>query len=236
MLDIGSRWTTVASSGRQQGVDVSGRIFRTRLPHGRQALVSRRQVSEGAQLNALDPWRLRRDRRHRVGGGVGSVLLGLALVVVSGCDVRLGPGYPGTVVAPDLIGRVASMKTDQDLTVHVALASGDEVTLGRSDHGLQGGPGDLLLFGTRPERWYLSPTLNKDLGCYVISASRAFSEPSSVVLTFEGWPGVGVRLPKAPGFDDSRMVTTNSDGRQEYSGISGVSFCSDEEGRVRGLR
>jgi hypothetical protein len=204
---------------------------------GMRALVSRRgRLLERGKLIRPDPLRPSCSQPRRVGAGVGSVLLGLALVVVSACDVRLGPGYPGTVVAPELIGRVASMTTDQDLTVHVELASGDEVTLGRNDRGLQGGPGDLLLLGSRPERWYLSPTLNKDLGCYVISASRAFSEASSVVLTFEGWAGVGVRLPKAPGFDDSRIVTTNSDGRQEYSGISGVSFCSDDQGRISGLR
>jgi hypothetical protein len=164
------------------------------------------------------------------------VTFGLTVIVLGGCDVRLGGAYPGTVVAPERIGRVASVETDQDLTVHVVLENGEALTLDRHDRGLQGGPGDLVLFGSRPERWYLSPTFNKDLGCYVISATRAYSEPGSVVLALESWSGVGVRLPKADGFDDSRLVTTNPDGRLEYTGLSGVSFCSDEKGRVSGLR
>ena len=204
---------------------------------GMRALVSRRgRLLERGKLIRPDPLRPSCSQHSRVGACAGSVVLGLALVVLSGCDVRLGPAYPGTVVTPELIGRVASVKTDQDLTVHVALVSGDEVMLGRHDRGLQGGPDDLLLFGSRPERWYLGPAFSTDLGCYVISASRAYSEPGSVILAFEAWPGVGVRLQKAPGFDDSTMVTTNSDGRLEYSGISGVSFCSDDQGRISGLR
>jgi hypothetical protein len=159
-----------------------------------------------------------------------------ALVALIACDARLGPAYPETVVTPELIGRVASMTTSPDLSVDVALESGAQVVLGQRDRGLQGGPGDLLLFGSQPERWYLGPRFSKDHGCYLISASRAFSVGDSVVLAFEDWPGTGVRLRKAPGFDDSRLVTSTSDGRLEYSGMAGVSFCSDEQGRVSGLR
>jgi hypothetical protein len=76
---------------------------------------------------------------------------------------------------------------------------------------------------------------SKDLGCFRFSADRAFSEPDSVVLAFERWPGVGIRLAKAPGFDDSRLVTRNSEGRLEYSALASIAFCADAQGRISGV-
>jgi hypothetical protein len=55
------------------------------------------------------------------------------------------------------------------------------------------------------------------------------------VLAFEEWPGVGLRLLKVPGYDDSKLVTADSGGRLVYSAIGPVSLCVDEQGRVNGL-
>jgi hypothetical protein len=148
----------------------------------------------------------------------------------------------GLNVAPEMIGLVESVTTEGDEGgSRIVLADGQELTKDRDDRALPGapGPGDLLWFGAQPERWFLSAgfgaTFQKSLGCYVLSADRAFSEPDSVVLAFSRWPGVGIRLPKAPGFDDSRLVTKNSEGRLEYSALASVAFCSDAQGRLSGI-
>jgi hypothetical protein len=155
----------------------------------------------------------------------------LAAVALFGC--RLPGSYPGVVTTPEVIGLVASITTDPDLTAHVALTSGQTVVVRRSDRSL-GGLGDLLFLGTKPDRWYLAAHKSEKPGCYWVAASRAYSEVGTVVLAFEVWPGVGIRLPKAPGFDDSKLVTTDSEGRLVYSAIGAISLCSDADGRISG--
>lgn len=155
-----------------------------------------------------------------------------AFAVLGGCtDMSFGPPYPGRITAPEVIGVVASVKTDNDGTSHVVLTSGEELDVRRGDRSLYGF-GGLMLVGTTPERWYLGTTFDEIRGCYSFSSSRAFSEPTAVVLAFENWSGVGVRLPKAPGFDDSELTFKGSDGRLEYSRLATVPFCSDAEGRL----
>jgi hypothetical protein len=159
-------------------------------------------------------------------------ILGAAIAVLAGCtDMSFGPPYPGRITTPEVIGVVASNKSDNDGTAHVVLTSGEELVIRPGDRSLYGF-GDLMLVGTEPERWYLGATFSADRGCYWFSSSRAFSEPTSVVLAFEDWWGVGLRLPKAPGFDDSKLVYKGSDGRLEYSRLATVQFCSDAEGRL----
>jgi hypothetical protein len=157
-------------------------------------------------------------------------LMALALV---GC--RPGLSFPSEVTQPDQIGLVVSVKTDADLTAHVVLANGEALVLGRSDRSL-GGLGELLFLGSRPDRWYLGGHKSEKPDCYWVAASRAYSERDSVVLAFEDWSGVGIRLAKVPGFDDSKLVTSDSQGRLIYSSIGPISLCADVEGRISGLR
>ena len=135
-----------------------------------------------------------------------------------------------------VIGLVASIETDPDLTAHVVLADGQTFDIGRSDRTL-GGLGDLLFVGDRPDRWYLPGFQSEGQpDCYWISASRAYSEPGTVVLVFEEWPGVGVILPKAPGYDDSKLIVGTWDGRLRYSSIGPILLCANEEGQITGPR
>lgn len=155
----------------------------------------------------------------------GPALVVLVLVAVGAC----AESYPGEVTAPELVGLVTSSTTDQDLTAHIVLADGTELVIPRSDRVL-GGFGELLMGGTKPEQWYLGGHASEKPDCYSISAHKAYSEDGAVVLAFEEWPGVGLRLPKAPGYDDSKLVTADSSGRLAYSAIGPVSLCVDEQG------
>ena len=146
----------------------------------------------------------------------------------------IGFGYPGQVTTPEVIGLVDSITSDPDGTAHVVLADGRTLTVERSVRSL-GGFGDLLFVGTDPDRWYLSGHKSQTPDCYWISASRAYSEPDTVVFAFQEWPGVGVRLPKAPGFDDSRLATTDFEGRLRYSAIGPISLCANAEGQIFGF-
>ena len=161
-----------------------------------------------------------------------TVLVVMAAALI-GC--RPGVAFPAQVTQPDQIGLVASIKTDADLTAHVVLANGEALVLPRSDRSL-GGLGELLFRGSQPDRWYLAGHKSEKPDCYWVAASRAYSEGDSVVLAFEDWPGVGIRLAKVPGFDDSKLVTSDSQGRLVYSSIGPISLCADVEGRIGGLR
>lgn len=161
-----------------------------------------------------------------------SLLVGIGLVA---CDVAVG--FPGEITTPETVALVASVTTDPDLTAHVFLANGQNLIVGRSARTLGGlgGLGDLQFLGSQPDRWYFAGHKSEKPSCYSISASRAYSEPGSVVVVFEEWPGVGVRLAKAPNYDDSKLATTDSQGRLRYSSIGPISLCSDVEGRISGL-
>ena len=178
----------------------------------------------------------------RASSRAGSVwwLIALILLVVAPVVfvVSRSIGYPGRVTAPDVVGMVTSVTSDPDLTAHVVLADGQTLSVGRSDRTLSGlgGPGDLQFVGSHPDRWYLAGRRSDQADCYWISASRAYSEPGAVVLAFEDWPGVGIRLPKAPGYDDSKLVVSAAEGRLRYSSIGPISICSDQEGRINGRR
>ena len=171
-------------------------------------------------------------------------LVGLVLVVAAFVVVRLLMGivaYPLRVASPDVAGIIASKSTNEfdAPEVRLVLTSGHEVILHRDDRTLIGGvgEGDLIVFGSTPERWYIvgSPRSGSDRpGCYSFSANRAYSETDGVVLVWYRWLGQGIRLPKAPGYDDSGLLYEIF-GHLEYRQFewgSGVSFCLDDQGRV----
>jgi hypothetical protein len=149
--------------------------------------------------------------------------------------------YPLSVSTPDLSGVVASRSTNQfdSPEVRLLLTSGDEVILHRDDRSLIGGvgEGDLIVFGTAPEHWYLRGsrlTRLDGLDCYGISADRAYSESDGIVLVWGAWLGQGIRLERAPGYDDDDLLYEIF-GHREYRQFelgSGVSFCLDAKGRV----
>lgn len=168
---------------------------------------------------------------RRLGTSVVSLLVGLGLVA---CGL-LG-GYPGQITTPDVVGLVTSITWDPDSTAHVTLTSGQTVVVAPSDRSLGGlaGSGDVLFRGSQPDPWNFAGHKSEKPDCYWISASRAYSEQGTVVLVFEERPDVGVRLPKAPGYDDSKLVTADSQGRQVYSSIGPIELCADVEGRISG--
>jgi hypothetical protein len=170
------------------------------------------------------------------------VVLGLAAVVVLLVRALLGlVSYPLEVSSPDVAGIVASKSTNQfdAPEVRLDLTSGDQVTLRRGDRSLIGGvgEGDLIVFGSTPQRWYLLGSLATRAGeatCYRVSADRAYSESGGVVLVWGEWLGAGIRLPKAPGYVDDGLLEEVF-GHLEYRAFefgSGVSFCLDAYGRV----
>jgi hypothetical protein len=165
-------------------------------------------------------------------------LIGLIILVAATAFItsRIDIGFPGRVTTPEAVGLVASITTDPDVTAHVVLADGQTFAIRPSDRTL-GGFGDLLFVGDHPDRWYLPGFQSQEQpGCYWIAASRAYSDADSVVFVFEEWPGVGVRLPKAPGYDDSKMIVGTWDGRLRYSSIGPISLCANEEGQITGSR
>jgi hypothetical protein len=161
------------------------------------------------------------------------VVVLVAAQLAAGCDLRLGPGYPDRIVVPEVIGPVASIDSLGDGGADVRLVSGEEIRIGADDRSL-GGLGDFLFAGRNPEPWHLAGHKSQQADCFRISASRAWAEPDSVVLAFEAWPGTGVRLRTADGFDTTNL-TTRDDGRQVFSAIGSVTFCANEEGRISGL-
>ena len=188
--------------------------------------------------------RLAPRRGLRLGKVGRAALIALGLAAVGFLIARLLLGlvsYPLAVSSPDVAGIVASKSTNQfdAPEVRLVLTSGDEVILRREDRSLIGGvgEGDLVVFGSAPQRWYLTGSLatrTDGADCYAISADRAYSESDAVVLVWGEWLGGGVRLPKAPGYDDDGLLYETF-GHLEYRPFefgSGVSFCLDAEGRV----
>ena len=178
-------------------------------------------------------------------GKVGrAALVGLGLAAVTILLVRLLLGlvsYPIAISSPEVVGVVASKSTNQfdAPEVRLLLASGDELILRREDRSLisEVGEGDLIVFGSMPQRWYIRGSPATRAGrdhCYSISADRAYSESDGVILVWGEWMGGGIRLPKAPGYDDDGLLYETL-GHLEYRPFefgSGVSFCLDEQGRV----
>ncbi len=113
----------------------------------------------------------------------------------------------------------------------LALQSGDRDILGSADRGR------VILFGTEPDRWYLVGSQTDTPDCYRVRVGWAYSEPGSVVLAFESWGGVGIRVPKRPGFDDSTMLMgvngAGPSGQRQYANSGGgIPFCIDASGRL----
>ena len=158
--------------------------------------------------------------------------------LISGC-LPIGGGYPDVVVAPDVVGPIEESRDDDpsDTGAWFAVVDGQEVRIdSHEDRALQRATdGDLLIFGSDPERWYLGADASEDGRCYLVRAWKAYDEPDAVVLVYSEWVGVGIRLPKAPAFDSDSRTVDDPDRRPQYDGISGVTFCADSEGRLTGL-
>jgi hypothetical protein len=172
------------------------------------------------------------------------VLAALALLAISVAVFRLLLGmvfYPLAVASPDEAGIIVSTSTTRvdAPVVRLTLSSGREVSLQRGDRALDQGVtiGSLIIVGGSPERWYLGglPSTATDRnGCFSVWPDRAYSEPDAVVMVFGQWVGSGVRIPKAPGYDDDLLLHDEL-GHQRYTPFefgSGVSFCLDGGGRV----
>jgi hypothetical protein len=172
------------------------------------------------------------------------VLVALSLLAISLAVFRLLLGmafYPLAVASPDVAGIIISVSTSQvDAPVVIlTLSSGREVSLLRGDRALDQGVtiGSLIIVGHSPERWYLGglPSNATDRnGCFSVWPDRAYSEPDAVVMVFDHWVGSGVRIPKAPAYDDDLLLHDEL-GHRRYTPFefgSAVSFCLDGGGRV----
>ena len=84
------------------------------------------------------------------------------------------PSFPGRVIEPEVVGLVQSADPDPDDpgSWFVSVAKAELVIDVVDDRDLQADRiGDLLFFGTEPERWFLGAPLGED-GCYEISALK----------------------------------------------------------------
>lgn len=159
-----------------------------------------------------------------------------AVLFVAGCPGD-PYGYPTSIIAPEVVGQVEAAEPDPaDDSAWLVTVNGTAVRVDvADDRRLQGtGVGDLLFFGAQPERWFLGAPLGED-GCYEIVADKGYDEPDAVILVFADWPGVGLRLPKAPGFEEDNRITDDPAGRPQYAGSGGELFCADERGQLTGL-
>ncbi len=168
---------------------------------------------------------------HRLAAAMATCL---AATTLSGCGIS----RPGMTVSPSIVGVIDSVHRNA-AGVPVVSVAGQQVTIDQSTGGDRqlrstGGleAGSLLLFGTEPERWY--QVLGTVRQCrYEALANAAFDDADAVIFVFDGWKGVGIRLPKAPDFRPAPSALL--DGKYLIEGVPGSYFCVNESGQVTGL-
>lgn len=177
-------------------------------------------------------------RRARGGG-----LLMIGGVAIAGPfavgQALIGLSYPVVTVDPEVIGRIEATRSDADeWPAWFAILEDRDVRLEPHEDRVlsQASEGDLLLFGTEPERWFMGARPSDDERCYLVSATKGWDEPDAVTLIYQRWPSIGIRLPKSSAFDAENRITHDPDGRPQYdNGGGGMTFCADEHGRLHGL-
>jgi hypothetical protein len=178
--------------------------------------------------------------RQRVGAI--ALIAGLVVVLVFFVSDRLSP-RPGTVVGPEIVGRIDGVVSVGG-GVDMVNVEGREVAIDRSAGGQRqlGGNRQLdgvLLYGSEPTPWFLVALPRGD-GCYEPSLDMAFDAEGAVIVVDARWD-VGIRLPKAPDFrfEDGGHYRVVGDGRYVGSGVEGTGpppFCVNEDGEVIGVR
>jgi hypothetical protein len=158
-----------------------------------------------------------------------------ATFALVGCTIPIMPGRPGTIVDPEVSGVVASISPIVDSSSTVTVdgrqleidLEGRKVVRLYSDAHLNG----VLLYGTDPRPWYLG-TSPPDDGCYLVSGARAFDDPDAVILVYSQLDGVGIRIPKAPGFDPGTELSHYGPTEGQYISTGLPGFCLDAQGRM----
>ena len=155
-------------------------------------------------------------------------ILFLALLTVSlaGCRPFYETFYDD-VVTPDVIGLVQSADRVTFQGTEYELDPFADYSEGRAAEG------DLLLFGTKPDVWYVAARPHAG-GCYAILVGAAYDDDDSLIVNFSGFD-FGVRLKKGEGFIADRRPIATQAGRPAYHyGSQGVGFCLDRDGKVTG--
>ena len=115
---------------------------------------------------------------------------------LTGCFL-VSNAFPDRVVSPEMTGiiqsadRIAFEGTEYELDPFADYSDGGA------------GEGDLLLFGTTPDVWYVAAHPLGEDGCYTILVGTAYDDGDSVIVVFSGFD-FGVRLEKGEGFNAAR--------------------------------
>jgi hypothetical protein len=168
-------------------------------------------------------------------GRVPIIVLGIVAALV-GCTIPIRPGRPATIVDPEVSGVVAAAtRVPGSQTSYRLDVGSQEITLDTKDtQKLYSGfpEGGVVLYGTYPRSWYIGTSPPHD-GCYVVTAGYAFDDPDAVILVFdELGTGIGIRIPKAPGFDPGSALSHYGPSEGQYISLGAPSFCLDARGRM----
>jgi hypothetical protein len=160
-------------------------------------------------------------------------MLAIATLLVA-CDPFVA-SRPETIVEPEVSGLVtdATLVNGSQTSYRLAVG-GQEITIDTQDTEklYDGFPeGGVVLYGTDPRPWYVgTPPPHED--CYLVSADRAFDDPDAVILVFSELGGVGIRVPKAPGFDPGPELSHRGEDAGQYISLQAPTFCLDAQGRM----
>lgn len=160
-------------------------------------------------------------------------MLAIAVVLVA-CDPFVA-SRPGTIVDPEVSGLTTSASPIVDGSSTVTVdgtqlqfdLEGRNVARLYGDAALNG----VVLYGTQPRPWYVG-TSPPDDGCYLVSGARAFDDPDAVILVYSQLDGVGIRIPKAPGFDPGTQLSHYGPTKGQYISTGLPGFCLDAHGRM----
>lgn len=158
-------------------------------------------------------------------------------VALAGCTIPIHVNRPPNLVDPEVSGLVTSVSPIAGSSSTVTVDGRQfEVDLeGRRVARLYTGlaEGGVVLYGSQPRPWYIGTPPPYD-GCYLVHATAAFDDPDAVILVFrELGTGIGIRVPKAPGFNPGTELLRDGPNAGEYLGWDiGPQFCLDAEGRV----
>ncbi len=174
------------------------------------------------------------DRRRRQRGALGclAAVAFAATIFLTACAAS----RPGTIVDPEVSGVVTSVSPIVGSTSAVTVdgrqieidLEGRKVMRLYSDAHLDG----VLLYGANPRPWYIG-TAPPDDDCYFFGSTAAFDDPDTVIFVFSELGGVGIRIPKAAGFDPGPALSRQGDTAGQYVSLGGPPpFCLDAQGRV----
>lgn len=158
-----------------------------------------------------------------------SALVTAACVVLAACRI----GSPAEVVEPTVIGVITHMEQVPDEDDREVTVGGRQLRI--LDPGLRriAGPSlgvdRLLIHWETTEGPHFAVGVEEAGGCFTLIADAAYDTGDAIVFVWSEQPGVGVRLPKEPGYEppladpESRALILDPD----------INECVDADGVVR---